>query len=114
LFIEANAPRSEVRQHRSHQVPLTLETHKVVIRDQAPLRTKNLRLAHDFTFDELVELLYSHVFLWPSDDASYSEYGRRHYDRYCTEQPNRGPNRVRHAAEERLPPSPMPTSSRGR
>lgn len=71
------------RRRESHVVVCSGE--HVHIRDQAPLHAGNLKLAGNWMFDDFVEHLNQHVFLWPGTEAGPIDYGRRHFERYARE-----------------------------
>lgn len=60
---------------------------EVVIRDQAPLYPANIELTGDWSFENLLHSLDSRVFFWPGAEQGPIDYGRRHFQRYETEQP---------------------------
>jgi hypothetical protein len=77
-----------VRARRAKHTPVTLpDGGRVYLRDQAPLHEKNIEFSIGWTFGDLVEHLNRRVYFWPGTEKGPIEYGRRHFDRYRTEQP---------------------------
>lgn len=72
---------------RREHVQLTIGDEKVVIRDQAPLHKGNMALTDNWTFEQFVRLLNSHVFFWPGTEKGPISYGVRHFQRYEAESP---------------------------
>lgn len=59
----------------------------VLLRDQAPLHSGNMRLLDGWTFQDVIDDLNGRVFFWPGTTAGIISYGVRHYERYKEEQP---------------------------
>jgi hypothetical protein len=77
-----------VRARRAKHVPLTLrDGGRVYLRDQTPLHEKNIELLDGWTLADLVEHLNRRVYFWPGTEHGPISYGRRHFERYRTEQP---------------------------
>jgi hypothetical protein len=72
---------------RAQHVPIVVEGEQVVLRDQAPLHAKNMRLEDGWTFERFIAHLNQRVFFWPGRDVGPNDYGWRHYGRYESEKP---------------------------
>lgn len=75
-LLNARRKRSEV---------VTIGSKSIHIRDQSPLHAGNLSLDGGWQFDRFVRHLNEHVFFWPGTTAGPIDYGRRHFERYATE-----------------------------
>jgi hypothetical protein len=75
----------EVR--RPTHVPIVVEGEQVVLRDQAPLHAKNMRLEDGWTFERFIAHLNQRVFFWPGREDGPNDYGWRHFARYESEKP---------------------------
>ena len=77
-----------LRARRPKHVELPLgDGARVYLRDQAPLHEKNIEFTDGWAFPDLVEYLNRRVYFWPGTDRGPIEYGRRHFERYRSEQP---------------------------
>jgi hypothetical protein len=84
----SQAGRSELlRRRRPEHTSFRLDSHEVILRDQAPLHAGNIAFGDLWTLEDLVETLNHLVFFWPGIAGGPSEYGRRHFERYRTEGP---------------------------
>jgi hypothetical protein len=82
------AKQSElIRSKRPEMILLSVLNRQVRIRDQAPLYAGNCTFPQGFSFNDLIEILNSHVFFWPGTASSPIDYGIRHFERYESEGP---------------------------
>jgi hypothetical protein len=80
--------RELLRTRRAEHVPVVLhDGERVYLRDQAPLFEKNIEFTDGCTLPQLVEHLNRRVYFWPGTESGPIDYGRRHFERYRTEQP---------------------------
>lgn len=75
------------RTKRGEHVTLIVDGEEIVIRDQFPLYEGKMRLEDGVSFSDFIEILNSRVFFWPGGERGPSDYGRRHFGRYCHEMP---------------------------
>jgi hypothetical protein len=76
-----------LRARRAEHLPITVGGEQVLLRDQAPLRAKNMQLEPGWTFERFIAHLNQRVFFWPGRDSGPNDYGWRHYGRYESEKP---------------------------
>ena len=82
------AGRHEVTaSRRSHHVGVTVEGATAVLRDQAPLHERNMRLEDGWSFAEIISSLNGRVFFWPGTPTGPIAHGQRHFSRYAMERP---------------------------
>ena len=81
LLATSDADRALLHTKRKHSVAFA----SVLIRDQAPLFEGNIRFPEGFGFEDLLDVLNSHVFFWPGVEAGPIDHGRRHFERYRQE-----------------------------
>lgn len=87
-LLAARAGRADLLgARRSTHVTLQIDGETAVLRDQAPLHARNMRLSGGWTFAQFVESLNSRVFFWPGTEHGPIDYGQRHYARYASEHP---------------------------
>jgi hypothetical protein len=72
---------------RSTHVPIDVDGEQVMLRDQFPLRARNMRLEEGWTFERFIAHLNQRVFFWPGRETGPNDYGWRHFGRYESEQP---------------------------
>ena len=86
--IFAKAGNNDLCRNKRHfSVPLMIGSDIICVRDQAPLYAGNCKLQPGWSFEDLVELLNSHVFFWPGTASGPIDYGQRHFLRYVHEKP---------------------------
>lgn len=83
----ARQPTIAVRQRRPASIQVSTPQGTVLIRDQEPLQRGHIQFQPGFSFEDLIELLNRHVFLWPGTDKGPSDYGRNHFGRYSDTNP---------------------------
>jgi hypothetical protein len=82
------ASRSELAEsRRSAHVPLQFGGAVALLRDQAPLHARNMRLDDGWSFGAFVRFLNARVFFWPGNESGPIAHGQRHFARYAPEQP---------------------------
>jgi hypothetical protein len=92
LFSASNLMRqsgdmSFLRQKRRDSTAVKIGKTTISIRDQKPLHAGNIRFDAGWGFGDLVEALNALVFFWPGTNAGPISYGKRHFDRYASENP---------------------------
>jgi hypothetical protein len=68
-------------------VAVTVDGERVLLRDQAPLHARNMRLTDGWSFEQFLRHLNDRVFFWPGGTGGPISYGVRHFDRYEREAP---------------------------
>lgn len=76
-----------LRQRRPRHLPLRVDGHVVLLRDQRPLHGGSIRFEEGWSLEMLVEYLNHHVFFWPGTKVGPVEDGRRHCQWYQDESP---------------------------
>jgi hypothetical protein len=76
-----------IETRRAAHLPIVVDGEPVMLRDQFPLREKNMRLEDGWTFERFISHLNERVFFWPGNGDGPNDYGWRHYGRYETEKP---------------------------
>jgi len=87
FLMEAADQRSNVRARRMGKLPLSIGPHRVVIRDQAPLRAGNIEFEAGWGPEDLVDDLNRRVFFWSGWEHGPIEHGLNHFERYRSENP---------------------------
>lgn len=72
---------------RKSHVAIEVDGESVIIRDQAPLHERNMRLTDGWSFQRFVRHLNERVFFWPGSRSGPISYGERHFARYRPESP---------------------------
>lgn len=75
-----------IEKRKAHDF-ISINGHRIAIRDQSPLHAGNIDFADGFTMEDMLTLLNGLVFFWPGTERGPIAYGIRHYARYSHERP---------------------------
>jgi hypothetical protein len=76
-----------IEARRAEHLPMLVDGELVMLRDQTPLRARNMRLEEGWTIERFIAHLNRRVFFWPGKRSGPNDYGWRHFGRYASEQP---------------------------
>jgi hypothetical protein len=83
--LATNVP--DIRHKRPRHTRILIDGDSVLLRDQSPLHSGNIRFLGGWDFDDIVADLNGRVFWWPGSIDGPIAYGIRHYERYLPENP---------------------------
>ena len=86
LIGKANLPEL-LRRRRPTHISIRVAEADIQLRDQAPLHAANIAFEDGWQLPDFIEQLNKLVFFWPGSATGPSRYGRRHFDRYESENP---------------------------